>query len=69
MVLLIAATFLVAGVGLALTPYVLLVEDITPKRWTPMDWDWLIQIAAWSLMLLAAAVEGRRQAARREEVR
>lgn len=69
MIPLIAATFTVAGVGLALAPYVLLAEYTAPRRWTPMDWDWVLQIVVWSLMLLAAAVEGRRQAARREEAR
>lgn len=49
------ASFALAGVGLALTHYVLQSADPSPRRWTPMDL--LIQAAGLGVLLLAVALE------------
>lgn len=58
---LVAATFVTAGVGLALFPYVVFVEDTAP---TSQRWDYMatvIQIAGLVLVLIATAIELRRR--------
>jgi hypothetical protein len=63
---LVAATFLTAGTGVALVPYVVTAEETAPSSgsWDPTDL--LIQAAVFAVLLLAIALELRhRYAARR----
>ena len=65
MIPIVAATFTVAGTGVALVPYVVTAEDadLSSAGWGPTDL--LIQAAVFAVLLLATAVELRRRAARR----
>lgn len=65
MIPIVAATFTVAGAGVALVPYVVTAEetDLSSQGWDPTGL--LIQAAVFAVLLLATAVELRRRAARR----